>query len=230
MSKVFKVFNKVAAVVTVTNIDPSIHFMKQRVTNAFQSGQLSVLQLNSKKRGALIDFISVLPEMATKAATRDNIIDGFVETGLIDKKQLKYPVLEKILATCKKSIPRDIYDKFIDNFPRLFSIMLEKGHISEEVYDDMDFPRDMDVHGREVRRDATISQESQQRCKELTHTFQIDERRERTEAILAEQRRRKDLEKHLMIHLCTRKVICQRIRERWRQRSRLLMMALIIRR
>ncbi len=48
--------------------------MKMKVTIAFQSDEMKRLNLGSKKTGLLIDFISVLPVIATKAATRENIL------------------------------------------------------------------------------------------------------------------------------------------------------------
>ena len=41
------------------------------------------LNLNLTKRNALIDFLSCLPEVLTKAATRSNIVHGFVSNGLV---------------------------------------------------------------------------------------------------------------------------------------------------
>ncbi len=53
----------------ITDIDPSMHPMKTKVTITFQSDQMKCLNLNLKKAGSLIDFISVLPAIATKATT-----------------------------------------------------------------------------------------------------------------------------------------------------------------
>jgi len=73
--------------------------MKRRVTKAFESSSLKGLNLNSKKKNSLIDFIANLPEMATKAATRGNILHGFYKSGLIDRTKSRHPVLLKILGT-----------------------------------------------------------------------------------------------------------------------------------
>ena len=69
LAKVFKVINNGARRHTITDIDPSRHPMKMKVTIAFQSDEMKCLNLNFKKTGSLIDFISVLPAIATKAAT-----------------------------------------------------------------------------------------------------------------------------------------------------------------
>ena len=148
--------------------------MKMRVTKAFNSEALKVLNLNAKKKTSLIDFISTLPELTTKAATRGNILHGFYESGLIDRTKSRYPVLLKILGTCHSSIPKELYQKVIDNFTYLYNVMMEQGWIPEDVFSDLDFPQDKDVSGCEVLRTAGISQESYQQSKCLTHHFQIN--------------------------------------------------------
>ncbi len=55
----------------------------------------------------------------------------------------------------------------------------EFGHISEEVYDRLNIVRDRDSMGREVLRDATISQESYQCTKCLMHEHQLYLQKER---------------------------------------------------
>jgi hypothetical protein len=116
LAKVFKVINQEARRHSVTDIDPSRHPMKMKVTIAFQSDEMKCLNLGSKKTGSLIDFISVLPAIATKAATRENILFGMHENGMLDKEKARYPVLLKILGTCCSSIAQELYKKVIDNF------------------------------------------------------------------------------------------------------------------
>ena len=145
---------------TVSNIDPNQHALKKKVWEAFHGEQLNCLNLKDRTKRSLIDFISCLPEMATKAATRSNIMHGFYECGLIDKDKSRFPVITKILSTCRSSISKDVYDKMINNFPLLYKTMLEQGQISDEVFDSLGFPKDTDVHGNEISRDAGISQKA----------------------------------------------------------------------
>ncbi len=49
LAKVFKVINKEARRQTITDIDPSRHPMKMKVTIAFQSDEMKCLNLNLKK-------------------------------------------------------------------------------------------------------------------------------------------------------------------------------------
>ncbi len=55
----------------------------------------------------------------------------------------------------------------------------EFGHISDEMYDEQEILQERDKMGCEVMRDATISQESYQQTKCLTHEHQIHLRKER---------------------------------------------------
>ena len=98
---------------------------------------------------------------------------GYYTTGYLDKETRRYPVALKILSTCHSSIPCEVLDNVKANFPRLHKMMLEFGRIPDEVFKEMGFRPDIDANGKLVERTATISQESQQRCKCLTHEHQI---------------------------------------------------------
>ncbi len=90
LAKVFKVINKEARRHIITDIDPSRHPMKMKVTIAFQSYDMKCLNLNLKKTGSLVDGISVLPDIATKAATQEKILFGMHENGILDKEKARY--------------------------------------------------------------------------------------------------------------------------------------------
>ncbi len=76
----------------------------------------------------------------------------------------------------------------IDNFLMLYHTRLDQGHISDEVFDRLGFPKDIDVHGNEISRDAGISQESYQRSKSLTHSYQVNLRQACVQQIMTQQR------------------------------------------
>ena len=138
--------------------------MKMRVTRAFNSDALKVLNLNSKKKSSLIDIISTLSELATKAATRGNILHGFYESGLIDQTKSRYPVLLKVLGTCRSMLPNEVYQSVIDNFTHLYRIMMEQCRIPEDVFDDLGFPHNKDVYKKccelQVYRRKVISDQN----------------------------------------------------------------------
>ena len=90
-----------------------------------------------------------------------------------DQTKSRYPVLLKILGTCCSTLPKELYQKVFDNVTYLYSVMIDQGHIPEDVFDELGFPQDRDVNGKEVPRNAGISHENQQRSKWLTHQFQL---------------------------------------------------------
>ena len=145
-----------------------------QMVDAFKSEQLKNLCLDSKKHHALVDFLASLPAISTKAATEANIKHGFYEAGILDRESGGYPVLKKILASCRISISKEIYDKIISNFKYLFKIVAKFGRIPEEVFDELGFPDDVDASGKVVKRDAGISREIVQRSKWLTHFYQVN--------------------------------------------------------
>jgi len=137
--------------------------MKKLLLKAFASDdKLACLSLKPSKKNALIDFLSVLPEVATKACTPKNIRHGFIEAGYIDPDKFRYPVFNKILATCRRAIKKDEYENMCETFPHFLQAMVEQGFIPEEYFDLYGIAVDRDMNGDEVVRLATIAQESHQ--------------------------------------------------------------------
>jgi hypothetical protein len=157
---------------TVKNVPAERCPMKALMLDAFKE-KLEDLYLVPNKRHALIDFISTLSVMATKACTVKNIQQGFIEAGMIDVDNLRYPVFDRIIATCRQNPSTEEYNNIENNMNTIIHESCEFGHISEEVYDRIGIMRDRDSMGREVMRDATITQESYQRTKCITHEHQI---------------------------------------------------------
>ena len=65
-------------------------------------GNENKLILKSSEKNAIIDCVSCVPETTTKSVTRNNIIHGFVENGMIDFENNRFPDFNKILETCRK--------------------------------------------------------------------------------------------------------------------------------
>jgi hypothetical protein len=146
--------------------------MKGLMLDAFKE-KLEHLNLAPNKRHTLVDFISSLSVMATKACTVKNIQHGFIEAGMIDAENLRYHVFDKIIATCRRNPFVEEYKNIENNMNTIIHESCEFGHISKEVYDRLNIVRDRDSMGCEVMRDATITQESYQRTKCLTHEHQL---------------------------------------------------------
>jgi hypothetical protein len=178
LAKVFKLIKSILPSHMVKNIPAERCPMKALMLNAFKE-KLDDLTLAPNKRHSLVDFISILSVMATKPCTVKNIQHGFIEAGMIDVDNLRYPVFDRIISTCRRNPSMEEYKNIENNMDIIINESYEFGHISEEVYDRLGIAKDRDGMGREVMRDATISQESYQRTKCLTHEHQIHLRKER---------------------------------------------------
>ena len=192
LAKSFKIMHKLQKEVTVSNKTYQTHPMNRKVAAAFESlHHEKRLLLKPSKKKALIDFISCLPQMITKAVTHSNVVHGFKQNGMVDHKHMRVPDFDSIIATCRKDPTIEEYNLCVDSFPYLYEKMMEDGHINDSVFEELGFPLDMNSGGGHVRRDATISQESQQRAKCLTHQSQVEIRQERINKLQAEVVRNK---------------------------------------
>jgi hypothetical protein len=146
--------------------------MKALMIDAFKN-KWDDLRLPSNKTRSLIDFISTLSAIATKVCTVKNIEHGFTEAGMLDGDNLCFPVYDKILATCRRNPSLAEYENIEKNMPTILRHSCEFGHVSDDIYDKLGIIRDHDKMGCEVTQDASISQESFQQTKCLTHEHQI---------------------------------------------------------
>ena len=102
--------------------------MKRKITLELQKlSDSKKLKLKPTKKNGIIDFVSSVPEMASKAVTRNNIIHGGVQNGMIDNKMFRYPDFDKMLATCRLDPTVEEFQICVDTFSYLFKIYLEKG-------------------------------------------------------------------------------------------------------
>jgi len=97
-------------------------------------------------------------------------------SGIIDSKYHCYPVFNKILLTCRQQYSRDKYDTVMETFEHFLRIMDKEGHIPEEHFNLCEIRMDKDINGKDVVRAATITEESYQQPKCLTHSRQVDMR------------------------------------------------------
>ncbi len=67
------------------------------------------------------------------------------------------PDFDAILATLGRKMSQEEYRLIVDSFPRLCKTMLESGRIPEELFDELQFPLDLDLNGNVVTRDAGIT-------------------------------------------------------------------------
>ena len=190
VSRVFKQIKQLINTTSNAHLPVERCPMKKLLSDAI-SEDLSCIRLASNKRGALIDFLSILPEVATKACTKSNIQHGFIEAGIIDEVNHRYPVFDKMLATCRRNPTVEEYESAKSNFPDFVNAVEERGIIPEELYEMHGIDVDKDAHGNTVRRDYEISQETRQRSKCLTNSYQVGLREEHRAIATMRQNRQK---------------------------------------
>ncbi|KAL7552482.1 hypothetical protein ACHAWF_015738 [Thalassiosira exigua] len=189
---VFKCIKEQLPSHTAEHIPAENHPMKRKIVQVFEHERLKHLSLKSSKKKALINFLTVLPQIATKACTVRNIQMGFLETGMIDEDKKRYPVFNKILASCRQAITHDEYNNVLESFDDFLKVTDDVGRIPEEHFDLHAIRVDRDSKGNEVTRLAGISQEHLQRAKCLTHPFQVELRKERLKQIRWKERQKKE--------------------------------------
>jgi hypothetical protein len=114
-------------------------------------------QLGTKQRHSIVDFISILSVMATKACMVKNIHHEFIEAGMIDINNLQYPVFGKIISTCRRISSVEEYKNIENNMNTIIHESCEFGHISEEVCNHIGIARDRDSMSCEVMQDHNFT-------------------------------------------------------------------------
>ena len=151
LTKTFKQMQTLQRVISVSNVPIERHPMKKMIFNELKDLQnQQKLLLKPSKNNSIIDFIASVPGMTAKSVTRDNIIHGVLENGMLDSKQFRYPDFDKMLATCRRDPTKDEYKLCVDSFPVLFKKYLEYGHVEDELFEQLGFPMDRDVDGTTV--------------------------------------------------------------------------------
>jgi hypothetical protein len=76
--------------------------MKKLGSKMFEMDRMKCLLLKYTKKNALIDFLSVLPEIVTTACSKGNIKHGFIEVGELFSSAglLLYNVNAQSLMNC----------------------------------------------------------------------------------------------------------------------------------
>lgn len=173
VSPFFRSLSKIQTSVTMNDM-PAMY--SSPVQQSLRKG-LFQMNLGSVKFKSLMDFIGCLPSMVSKAApTPTTVINGFINNGMLYCNTKCYPDLDKILNTIRRdltNVEEDLCEKY---FKELFQYQLENGHVSDDIYDTLGFPMDIDIEGCEMDRRAKITQESHQRAKCLSHVVQRQQR------------------------------------------------------
>jgi hypothetical protein len=158
---------------SVQNIPADRCPMTALMIDAFKEQLNDNLNLPPNKIKSIIDFISTLSEMATKACSVKKIQHGIITAGLIDGINVHFLVFDTIISMCQQNPKWEKYENIEENMTNILYQFSEYCHIAEDKYNQMGIVRDSDSMGWEVLCDATISRENYQSTKCLTHEHQI---------------------------------------------------------
>ncbi len=147
--------------------------MKALMIDAFNKQLNDDLNLPPNKMKSIINSISALSEMATKACSVKNIQHGFIMDGLIDGINMCFPVFDTIISKCWQNPKKEEYENIEENMTNILYQSSGYGHIADKIYGQMGIVSDRDSMGSEVLHDATISQKNYLHAKCLTHEHQI---------------------------------------------------------
>ena len=112
------------------------------------------------------------------------MLSGFVHNGMIDSNTHRWPDFDKIIQTCRRNVTHAELKLIHATFPMLYNEMMEKGIISDEFFDEHNYPVDKDIDGEtDYIRHIGISDEKCQRAKAINHRFQRELRKERLNSI-----------------------------------------------
>ena len=90
-----------------------------------------------------------------------------------------------MLSTWRRNPENDDYNRCIETFPYLFD------RCPDLEFESLGFKQDINIQGNYVRRESTITQESRQRAKCLTHEYQAEQIMERKIQLEVEASRNK---------------------------------------
>jgi len=186
----FRVFKSIVKWLTFEDVPASCCGLKRRVLEGIQNNRN--LKLPAFKVNAIVDYMTKLPVMTSRAFHENNTEEGFLRIGQIDRVSRQLPDIYAVFDTKRfgadlpqsslnRSDDRDAYEAdqyclhkqyFRTIFQRFFPMMFLYGHITESEFDKYGYTMDVDSHGNVVTKDQGISLENRQRSKIPSHPKQ----------------------------------------------------------
>ena len=108
-----------------------------------------ILKLSTLKERSLIDLLVTTPEMIAAAFSKHSIVKSFGSAGMLDDVIHRCPDLYGLIASFKIAWQKVTGGKkwFINECSSLISEMYHNGEVSEEYYDEKNYPLDRDKEG-----------------------------------------------------------------------------------
>ena len=115
------------------------------------------MQLSYLKESALKDLLVTAPEMIAAAFTKSNLIQLFVPSGILDEKFKRCADLYGLISSFKIDWNKINGEKrwFMTVLPYVISDIFSEGEVTEQFYDDNNFPLDRDHRGEVWRLKST---------------------------------------------------------------------------
>ena len=188
----FRSLNKIQNTITTKDIHITHNSLKKMIEGTLKKlEEAGELNLTSKNKKAIVDFLTCIPGVLAKAApTPCTMLKGFRVNGMLDENTGCYPDFNKMIGTLRRKVTKEELDLCEKHFPTLYKQQIYEGHIPESLFDELGFPQDVNMEGLLVERNASINQEHCQRSKSLSHPFQRGLRVKRLQE-LEEERTRK---------------------------------------
>ncbi|CAB9514787.1 expressed unknown protein [Seminavis robusta] len=162
---------------------------KDEVVEVIQKADSLGLNLPDNKLKALAEFICGLPQITLTAITPRIVKHGFYQNGTLaehnSESKYAFPNLDRMISTCRTTIPTTLRQKCWDDYPRLAAECMTRGMVPESVFDELGYDMDKNPDGIEVPKHQGISQEHRQRAKCLTHEAQVELRQAKMIAVEA---------------------------------------------
>ena len=178
ISPIFKIIRKLSDY-SSHNITRASYGYEKIVHEIFQKTKsYGSLNLKANVESALIDHIICCPEIYSRSINYSTVTEGFKGNGMIDIDRYCWPDFDKIIATCRRQITNVEKNLILETFPFLYKEMLTKGYISDELFDQLNYPIDTDESGNNYERHVEITDEKCQRAKIMNHYYQRNLRNE----------------------------------------------------
>lgn len=124
--KTFNIDKRLNKVTTAEHISSEYHLLKLRIETTFdlykKQGRLCI-----KKEGAVVDFLAKLPKNLLKSCDRDVVVQGCIDNGLLDPTKKRIPVLQKMLAGCRRPPTPEELQLVVRTFKPLLAYTMNNG-------------------------------------------------------------------------------------------------------
>jgi hypothetical protein len=153
--------------------------VEQILLNLINSGHLDI---EADKKKMINNLAGRVGNVVRLAFDEKSVLDSFVKAGFIDSKCQGVDVL-KIIGTVKRPVSEEMKQKIIGDLPRFVAEMIRYGRISEDTFDELNYPVDTDLKGNEYHLpDNWETQPHRQRTLILHNQTHIDAFRQIEEA------------------------------------------------